>query len=76
MFFWGTLQTESRHTVPQAGGGMEQGRDTHVGPLQMARDRRRRDEEEEAVARGAEAGGRREEGAWRWQSTRPSPTTS
>ena len=29
--FGGTLQTESRHTVPQAGGDMEQGRDTHVG---------------------------------------------
>ena len=29
--FGGTLQTESRHTVPQAGSGTEQGRDTHVG---------------------------------------------
>lgn len=65
--FGGTLQTESRHTVPQAGGDMEQGRDTHVGLCRWPGTGGDIWGGRSSSKRGAEAGGRREEGAaWRW----------
>lgn len=49
--FGGTLQTESRHTVPQAGSGREQGCNTHVGSAD-GQGQEEMDMEEDATARG------------------------